>query len=219
MQPYQFETVENLDAVDVQSPGEEEARSEHAGEPRQVVLTPEELQALQEKNFQMGFAQGKKEGFTEGVDSIKAQTTRLGRLIESLRRQQEEVVRQGESWVLRLVFRVLEAVLGAPDVVTSKLEPKKLNSVVREALTLDANSTRLNLRLHPSVAEDLERYRAGIVEQLPEGCQLSVHPDPTLRETDCLVETDFSVLDGRVESQLRLIRAALEKEQENDGKI
>ena len=78
--------------------------------------------------------------------------------------------------------------------------------MVENALKEFADTSTYVIRVHKESAELVEQYKSDIDEKLPDQVSISIIEDPSLRQNDCLIETDFGVLDGCIESQLKEIK-------------
>jgi flagellar biosynthesis/type III secretory pathway protein FliH len=124
--------------------------------------------------------------------------------IEVLRLQAERLAEQARSDALELGFQVARRVLEA-ELSTS---PEAFFALVRSALKRAGDSRRIVVRVHP---EDARRVQPAL-QQGGLGVAVAgveVQADPTLAPGDCVVDTDFGKVDGRLSTRLDELRRAV----------
>jgi flagellar biosynthesis/type III secretory pathway protein FliH len=124
--------------------------------------------------------------------------------VEVLRLQAERLAEQARADALEIGFVVARRVLQA-ELSTS---PDALFSLVRSALQRAGDSRKISVRVHPQDAQALAPALAkgglGVSTATVE-----LAPDASLSPGDCIVDTDFGKIDGRLETRLdELHRAA-----------
>ena len=105
---------------------------------------------------------------------------------------------------------MVEKILGAEHFTELAIDRDKLQRIVEEALNLFADSTRYIIRVHKTAAEALDQHKTAIIGQLNRPVAISIIDDPSLRPSDCLIETEHGVLDARIDSQLKEIRTVFQ---------
>jgi len=165
--------------------------------PAEPVAQPtvRDLEALEQQAREEGYAAGHAEGMAAARDLMNSRMAKLDALLESAARPLQAMDELVEFELARLAMTVARQVLShelrvSPDLV--------VEAVRQAALALPAASGNLRVRLH---AEDLALLRTlGVAE---ENWQLLA--DPTLQRGDCMLETERSRLDARLETRLAAI--------------
>ncbi|AHX14393.1 flagellar assembly protein FliH [Dyella jiangningensis] len=165
--------------------------------PAEPVAQPtvRDLEALEQQAREEGYAAGHAEGMAAARDLMNSRMAKLDALLESAARPLHAMDELVELELARLAMTVARQVLShelrvSPDLV--------VEAVRQAALALPAASGNLRVRLH---AEDLALLRTlGVAE---ENWQLLA--DPTLQRGDCMLETERSRLDARLETRLAAI--------------
>ncbi len=165
--------------------------------PAEPVMQPtvRDLEALEQQAREEGYAAGHAEGLAAARDLMDARMARLDALLASAARPLQAMDELVELELARLAMTVARQVLThelrtSPDVV--------VEAVRQAALALPAASGNLRVRLH---ADDLALLRQlGAVEE-----QWQLIVDPTLQRGDCLLESERSRLDARVETRLAAV--------------
>lgn len=125
--------------------------------------------------------------------------------VDSLRLQGERLAAMARSDALELGFLVAQKILE----MELKSGPAPLFSLIRSALRRAGEDRVVSVRLHPA---DLAIVGAQVDEPLGPGltvAQVKLEADPSLERGDCVVETDFGTVDGKLTSRLGEMRKAL----------
>ncbi len=130
---------------------------------------------------------------------------KVAHAVEILRLQAERLAEQARADALEIGFFVARRVLQA-ELSTS---PDALFALVRSALQRAGDSRKIVVRAHPQDAQSLspvlKKGELGVA-----AASVEVLPDPSLSPGDCVVDTDFGKIDGRLDTRLdELHRAAV----------
>jgi type III secretion protein L len=126
------------------------------------------------------------------------------RMILSARQQARSLVARAETELTDLAVRIAEKVVGAQ----LDLHPDTVRSVVARCLSAATARDRVVARVNPV---DLPRIEAAIPELLAgaDVCSLVAEVDPAVAPGGCILDTDSGQIDGQIDNQLAIIRAAL----------
>lgn len=173
------------------------------GEPVAVEPTPEpvqqptvrDLESIEQQARDEGYAAGLAQGMAEAQHLLQERMQRLDALLESAARPLRSMDDLVELELARLAMTVARQVVAhelrtAPDLV--------VDAVRQAALALPSASGNLRVRLHP---DDLALLRS--LEMVESHWQLL--PDNSLQRGDCLLESERSRLDARVETRLAAV--------------
>lgn len=157
--------------------------------------TVRDLEALEEQAREEGYAAGHAQGMAEARDVLQERMQRLDALLESAARPLRSMDELVELELARLAMTVARQVLAhelrtAPDLV--------VEAVRQAALALPSATGNLSVRLHP---DDLALLRS--LDMVESHWQLL--PDNSLQRGDCLLESERSRLDARVETRLAAV--------------
>ncbi len=165
--------------------------------PVEPVMQPtvRDLEALEQQARDEGYAAGQAEGLAAARDLMNSRMARLDALLDAAARPLHAMDELVELELARLAMTVARQVLAhelrtSPDLV--------VEAVRQAALALPSASGSLRVRLH---AEDLSLLRT--LDVAEEHWQLVA--DPTLQRGDCLLETERSRLDARLETRLAAV--------------
>jgi flagellar assembly protein FliH len=131
---------------------------------------------------------------------------RVAAAVEMLRAQADHLAEQARADAIEIGFQVARKVLEAE----LRSGPEALFALVRSAVRRAGESRRVAVRLAPEdaalLASDAGR---GAVDGVT-AARIEWIPDPSLQPGDCLVETDFGQVDGRLGTRLAEIRRAVD---------
>ncbi len=174
--------------------GEPSAPEPAPAEPAQQP-TVRDLEALEQQARDEGYAAGLAQGMTEARTVLHERMARLDALLDSAARPLRSMDELVELELTRLAMTVARQVIShelrtAPDLV--------VEAVRQAALALPSASGNLRVRLHP---DDLALLRS--LDMAESHWQLL--PDNSLQRGDCLLESERSRLDARVETRLAAV--------------
>ena len=178
--------------------------------PSRKLPTAAELESIQQKAHEEGYAKGKQEGFSfghkEGLAQARQQlqqyTKRLEQLLDCLSEPLRELDNQVEQELLKLVIAIVRQLVRRE----VKSDPNMIVGVVREALTiLPVAARNVRLQLHPEDA-DLIREVYGLADT---EVGWTLIEDPVITRGGCKVVTDSSQIDATLDSRLTSLIAPL----------
>jgi flagellar assembly protein FliH len=166
-------------------------------EPAETIAQPtvRDLEALEQQARDEGYAAGHAEGMAAARDLINGRMSRLDELLDSAARPLRTMDELVELELARLAMTVARQVIAHELRVTPDLV---VEAVRQAALALPSATGSLRVRLHP---DDLSLLRTlGVAES-----HWQLFPDATLRHGDCVLESERSRLDARVETRLAAV--------------
>jgi flagellar biosynthesis/type III secretory pathway protein FliH len=130
---------------------------------------------------------------------------RLARAVADLRRTGERLAEQMTADSLEM------AVLIARRIIEGELKsnPAALTGLIRSAVARLGESRKIQLRLHPSDAANVEAAGDGGPLAGVAIARVEIRPDPTLAPGDCIVDGEQGTVDGRVATRLEEVRRIL----------
>ncbi len=174
------------------------------------LLTAGQLEEMQKRAFEEGFAQGKKEGFeyghsealAEGRRAMRANTERMDALLKTLDEPFFKLDEQVEQELVALVISVVRQLVRRE----VRADPGQIVGVVREAMAiLPVASRNVQLVLHPDDAELVREIYSLSETELG----WRIIEDPVMARGGCKVVTDSSQIDATLESRLAAVIAPL----------
>jgi flagellar assembly protein FliH len=157
-----------------------------------------------------GFEEGRRAGLEAARQEIQWRAQALERALDSLARPFEMLDQRFHEEVLELVKAVARSLVRRE----LQLDPTHIAGVVREGLAaLPMATADVVVRLHPDDAAVLRECLAGDAGERA----WRVENDPLLERGGCLVLTPQSQVDGRLETRLGRVIAALFEDERQAG--
>lgn len=173
---------------------------------KKIEELEDKIEIAEEKGYQSGFQNGEKAGLDRALETLRTHIENLANLVGSLNRQQNEVIAGAEKFVVDFALKVADKIIGSEAFIKMQIDKNKLKKIVEQGLHSFPDSTKYEMRVHKQTAKTLEQYKPEILEQMAGQVAISIVEDPSLRPGDCLFESDFGVLDARIESQFEEIK-------------
>jgi flagellar assembly protein FliH len=135
---------------------------------------------------------------------------RVGEALRTLSLEAERVAEQARGDAIEIGFQVASRILESE----VRSNPEALFTLVRSALRKAGDSRRVVVRMAPGDAATVDSGRERLGEGSLTAARVEVVPDASLGPGDCIVETDFGQVDGRLSTRLsearRAVKAAVE---------
>jgi flagellar assembly protein FliH len=176
----------------------------------QVRAEVEALRArAQEEGYQAGHAEGlgigEQKAFEETRRIAQATQQRFDQLVEALENSKAALFRVNEQFLVEIALKV------ARHVVLRELATDRdyVVRLVRELVDRIGVRDNLTVRVSQADFEVASDIRTGLEAHLGALKNLRIEPSSKVVDGGCLVETDWSVLDAAVETQLAVFRDSL----------
>ena len=140
--------------------------------------------------------EGRRDGYEELVD-------RIAEVRERYRQIQDEAERD----TLELAFRIAERIVGR----TIELEPEVVREMIAGALEHVRGKRHVVVYLHPDDLQSVAPHREAMADEL-DGATIYFEEDDRIDRGGCLIETESTRVDARLEMQLERLKDALEGE-------
>lgn len=205
------EFLEEFRRWELPSVEEPDADAEAQADTEQVeqmrLPTAEEIEAIQKQAYDEAFAQGYQEGLERALAESKAQLQAQGRRLEelmaALTQPFDELDQQMEQEIVALVIAMVRQLVRRE----IKTDPGQIVAAVREALAvLPVAARNIAVHLHP---EDAALVRQALPPQEGEDRLWRIVEDPAQTRGGCLVTTDTSQVDARLETRLASVIASV----------
>jgi flagellar assembly protein FliH len=146
-------------------------------------------------------------------DVLEARREAMARVSEAVRalsQQAERLAEQARGDAIEIGFQVASRILETE----TRSNPEAIFSLVRSALRKAGDSRRVVVRVSPGDASALESGRDRLGDGVLAAARVEIVADAALGPGDCLVETDFGQVDGRLATRLaeakRAVKAAVD---------
>lgn len=131
---------------------------------------------------------------------------RVNAALETLRAQADRLAEQARADAVEIGFQVARRILEAE----VRQSPEALFALVRSALRRAGESRRVAVRVAPEDAVLLQSEAGRAALEGMTAARVEFVADPSLQRGDCLVDTDFGQVDGRLTTRLAEVRRAVD---------
>lgn len=167
-----------------------------------------ELKKIKNSAYNEGFNAGRAEGLKQGIEELNDLRFLVETIIDRLNESKREFLSKISAILVEIVFQI------AKKVIKSSISQDKDYVLENLQKALDKISSQKSVNIHINTDEyELVNEQKEYLESLfKNSVNISLFKDKYLERGDCVIETDFGYIDGRVESQLNNIRQGVEKE-------
>jgi len=204
--PVELETPQNTPGAEATT-ATTNGMAEDASFEDLIQMSQTEFQQELDFAYQKGLEEGKLLGYRHAEAEISHTMQTLSRMIEEIQARQKEIFSRTERYLLQLVFRISERIIGA----ISEVHRDLIRETIQKVLQIAQLSGKIKILVHPEdlkVVQDLEpELRRGF----PDLKELGFVADNTIHPGGCVVETDLGKLDARIETQFNELEERLKK--------
>ncbi|MDE7469765.1 MAG: HrpE/YscL family type III secretion apparatus protein [Desulfovibrionaceae bacterium] len=159
-----------------------------------IEMAQEEYKIMQQRGFEAGLEDGKKELAAKMIEQIAAGVDYFASI---------------ESTMVDIVTTAIEKIIG-------KMEDKdRINAIVHKALNYVRQQKKVLIRLSPEDLPFVQENLNEIVRTYPGISFLDITPDTHLARGDCILESDIGIINASINSQIEAIRTAFIKHLSN----
>lgn len=163
------------------------------------------LSLIERQAYEKGFSAGEQAGRELGVKQTDRMQGLLENLIEEIKAYKEEVVRSSEQEIVKISTAMARRILRQE----IQQRPEVIVGYLQEALRHFWESEAVQIRIHPMDLEVLRRERGRLIQAVEGIKWLRLEEDAHLHPGECIVSSRDRTVDGRIDSQLSVIREAL----------
>jgi flagellar assembly protein FliH len=195
----QAAAVERWALPDVAGPIVSRVRDEKKNVPNTVDVLRQALQESEARGYQAGLAKAQAESQVS-LDTLNARVAQLDSILQLLGQPLQQLDGEVEKELLHLTLAVGKQLARRE----LRVDPTQVIGIIRESLSqLPASARDVRIHLHP---EDAVTVRERLAEPTKERAWAIVE-DPTLSRGGCMVRTENSQIDVRLDSRINAIIA------------
>jgi flagellar assembly protein FliH len=197
---------------DIRQEAENEGFSQGKEEGHKEGLDSGRLEGLKQGHDE-GFEQGKDQGYQEGVDKALELVKQFEHLVGQFEKPLELLNNEIEQELVSLTLKLARAVIGHE----IKTHPEHILTALRQGVdSLPLKEQGIVIRLHPDDHQFTQELYT--VHQLEKN-RWELESDPSLSPGDCIVLSQRSSIDMRLETRMSVVLQELEGHQQNLGQI
>jgi flagellar assembly protein FliH len=154
------------------------------------------------------YERGRRDGEIALREQLIAQRNEMAALLNgvigSLQKTVPQLVHESESALIQLALESAQKVVaGLP------VNPKLVESVVREALRQVEDTAEVVIQLHPDDLALLQKHKSDALKPPPNSKPLQFSSSADVTRGGCLLRTRFGIIDARRETKFDQLREAL----------
>jgi flagellar assembly protein FliH len=195
----QAAAVERWALPDVAGPIVSRVRDDKKNVPNTVDVLRQALQESEARGYQAGLAKAQAESQVS-LDALNARVAQLDSILQLLGQPLQQLDGEVEKELLHLTLAVGKQLARRE----LRVDPTQVIGIIRESLAqLPASARDVRIHLHP---EDAVTVRERLAEPANERAWTIIE-DPTLSRGGCIVRTETSQIDVRLDSRINAIIA------------
>jgi flagellar assembly protein FliH len=196
----QAAAVERWALPDVAGPTVSRVRDEKKNVPNTVDVLRQALQESEARGYQAGLAKAQAESQVS-LDALNTRVAQLDSILQLLGQPLQQLDGEVEKELLHLTLAVGKQLARRE----LRVDPTQVIGIIRESLAqLPASARDVRIHLHP---EDAVTVRERLAEPSKERAWTIVE-DPTLSRGGCMVRTENSQIDVRLDSRINAVIAS-----------
>jgi flagellar assembly protein FliH len=178
----------------------------------QIKKAKEEALIIQQEAEKKGFDLGFEKGNIEGAMQYEKITKEAEVLFADLSYQYENLLLKAENELVRLSIQIAKKVIG----VELTTNPKLIVALTRDALSRTLQQEGIVVKVSQEDAQVLSDHLALLGEGQGRKRNIQIEESLRLKKGECLVQTEYGIVDGSLEKKMENIESALLKELESD---
>ena len=187
----------------------QQSRAEKAGRPGddEIKLTKTALQQERDAAYESGLSEGEARGFENATTQFQQASQTLTNLIESVNENQQQIIKQSETFCLSLIFSMVEKIVSTMSEQQKELVQVVLKRVLKEAEV----AGRVKILVNPRDLAGIQEMESELRQHIPDLKELGVSADESVAAGGCIIETDLGKLDASINTQLKEMTDKLHK--------
>lgn len=152
-----------------------------------------------EKAYELGLEEGREKAYIEKTTDIEHNLEKLETMMTQLAHLKEEMIRQNESHIVRLVYDIAQRI--AFDHIEEK--PEVVLSVIKNAIEMAQADEDVNVLICSTQLEFLEKMKHQSSREFEFLNRVKFQVSDQVTSGGCIIETNFGVVDARIEERVK----------------
>lgn len=161
----------------------------------------------EEMAYEKGFSNGINTGRLQILKEIESELKLLRSLIVGIEKVREEIYSNIESVVVEMAISIAKKIVYE----TGEHERDMVVAVAREAIKKASDREMLKIRVNPVDHEAINKSRTDLLKCLDGIKSIIIEEDGSIQPGGCLIETNQGDVDGRIDSQFRVIEEEMRR--------
>ena len=148
--------------------------------------------------YEKGYAAGKKEGLSNGYESVEALIVRMREITGKILQKRTEIMEKMEPQVIDLVILIAKKVIK----IISKESKDVIVENVQHALAMVRKKGEIIIRINPVDLNISSEYLKKMTKSIEHEGTIQFIEDGLIEQGGCVVESEFGEIDARIHSQI-----------------
>ncbi|SES75062.1 flagellar assembly protein FliH [Oceanobacillus limi] len=159
------------------------------------------VEVAKEEGYQIGFNQGKEEGYNECSNLLEQANS----ILQSARNDYHATIEKSDDSIIELAIHVAEKIMKQQ----INDHPESFVPIVKEAIHSLKDKSLITIYLHPSNHEYVLQQKKELQHIVEKQAELSILVDESAKEGTCIIEHPFGKVDASIDTQLTQLRDVL----------
>jgi len=171
----------------------------------------EKMKAVQEAAYKeayaLGLEEGSKKAFSDNNKDILAKLQQMDELLVTIGKMKTDILAQNEVHIMKMIYDLAcRLALMEIDKNEARILP-----VIRHAVELAQSEENVVIRLSKADFDFIEVFRDSAKKDFEFIKKLKFEQSPDLRQGGCIVETNFGVIDSKIEERISKLWNTIEE--------
>lgn len=173
----------------------------------EIKLTKTAMQQERDAAYENGLREGEARGFENATAQLQHASQTLTNLIASINENQQQTIKQSETFCLSLIFSMVEKIVSTMSEQQKELVQVVLMRVLKEAEV----AGRVKILVNPRDLASIQEMEGELRHHIPDLKELGVSADESVAAGGCIIDTDMGKLDASINTQLKEMTDKLHK--------
>ena len=196
-------------ASDIISKAREEAAKieKRAWEEAEEIRAQAKIETEEERKivFSTAETEGRDTGYNQGIEEAEAIKEEARNMLEETYKHREIAIIELEPEMVEFLSSVAQKLIGT----AARINPQVILHLIREGLAMSAFTGDMSLRVSKDDYENVVAHREDLLELVEGGAELEIIRDLSLNCGDCVIETQYGVIDSSLNMQLEDVKENL----------
>jgi flagellar assembly protein FliH len=169
----------------------------------------DQLDILKGKAYEEAFQAGLADGFKAGVEEHKAEINKtiddFKALVHSIENLKTDLVHQNEAHIVTAIFRIAEKIAYGH----IQENPDLVLPVLKQSIDLAQSEDEVTVLVSPAQVEFIEKLKLAAGRDFDFLKNVRLEASPSVVSGGCIIETNYGVIDARIEKRVQNIWAEL----------
>ncbi len=169
-----------------------------------LLEAEEKSKQIYEEAYTKGFSHGQSAGEAKVLEEAEALLNYFKDLGQAIALSQEKAIASAEESIGKLALEIARKIIRRE----IQMDESIIRGMVRESLKAIKGSNVIRLKVNAEDADRIRDYKESLLRTVDYVTDFEIIEDPRIEQGGCVVETDYGIVDARIDSQLQEIGRA-----------